>query len=316
MSDVLIIGDIHYGDSVASRKDDYPTTILEQLYKFCEYNKNCHIICLGDLFNLVSLNFRNLGNFQTVISLIKNKFNCHFYSIIGNHDCRNDLDSDDDMINTPLGYLNRSGIITMISANSNIIIGNNIFVSSYVNKGKCVDHLTNYNDSFNDHYNKFLLLHHCDINNDLLHSLPFKAIFLGHEHCPYSNDTLVSSSNNNIYLPGSFTRKEALDFNYYDRYINYYRINNDGDVTLNKFSYIKDAKDVFRVNSLERTNYKINQYKKVVKSITNKINIDDIISKYNNINKYGSIYSINDALIEIKTPKIIHETILKEYSEV
>ena len=96
---------------------------------------------------------------------------------------------------------------------------------------------------------------------------------------------------------------------------NYYEIS-DGDVILKKFNYIKEAKDVFKVNALERTNYKINQYKKTVKEIANRMDINDIISKYDKINNCNKVYSIKDALKELKTPDVIYDAIVKEYSEV
>lgn len=319
MSKIIIIGDVHFGDGVPSRKDDYPTSILNQLYVFCEANQDSDIICLGDFFNLLTVNFRNLGNFYNILQLIRDKFGCKFHSIIGNHDCGNQLDDEDSMVNTPLGYFSRIGLIDMMLPNSSLCLGNNIFHSSYVNKGKCIKDLENYQDNYcmgNKSFNQFLLLHHSDIDKELLDSIPVNAIFLGHEHCPYSDTTLINSRKNNIYLPGSFTRKEALDFNFNDnRCINYYEIS-DGDVILKKFNYIKEAKDVFKVNALERTNYKINQYKKTVKEIANKMDINDIISKYDKINNCNKVYSIKDALKELKTPDVIYDAIVKEYSEV
>ena len=111
MSKIYFIPDVHLQEqSPRSRKDSYPTTILEKLEYIVNYvNENdgtC--IFLGDLFNAVNM---PMIYFYRVVDVFK-KFKKTPYTIVGNHDYPRN--NEDMLPRTPLGLLNNIGLIEYI----------------------------------------------------------------------------------------------------------------------------------------------------------------------------------------------------------
>ena len=108
MSKIYFIPDVHLQEqSPRSRKDSYPTTILEKLDYIVDYvNKNDGIcIFLGDVFNAVNL---PMNYFYRCIDTFK-KFKDVPYVITGNHDIpRNNQEL---MDRSPLGLLQNVGLV-------------------------------------------------------------------------------------------------------------------------------------------------------------------------------------------------------------
>lgn len=108
MSKIYFIPDIHLQEqSPRSRKDSYPTTILEKLEYIVEYvnNNNGTAIFLGDVFNAVNLPMNYLYRCIDTFRKFKNKP----FVIFGNHDLsRNNPELKD---RTPLGLLINAGFV-------------------------------------------------------------------------------------------------------------------------------------------------------------------------------------------------------------
>ena len=107
MSKIYFVPDVHLQEySPRSRKDSYPTTILEKLeYIVNVVNENNGIcIFLGDIFNAVNL---PMNYFYRVVDVFK-KFNKVPLIITGNHDIpRNNPEM---MDRSPLGLLINTGL--------------------------------------------------------------------------------------------------------------------------------------------------------------------------------------------------------------
>lgn len=111
MSKIYFVPDVHLQEySPRSRKDSYPTTILEKLeYIVNVVNENNGIcIFLGDIFNAVNL---PMNYMYRIIDVFK-KFNKVPYMIYGNHDlARNNPEL---MDRTPLGLLETTGLVQQL----------------------------------------------------------------------------------------------------------------------------------------------------------------------------------------------------------
>lgn len=94
MSKIYFVGDLHLQEqSPISRKDSYPTAILDKIYeigKLVEANKIDKVIFLGDIFSVPNMYSSYLNRVIEAFSSIK----CPLYTIVGNHDIpRNNLES-------------------------------------------------------------------------------------------------------------------------------------------------------------------------------------------------------------------------------
>lgn len=203
MSKIYFIPDVHLQEqSPRSRKDAYPTTVLEKL-DFIVNKANeekATTIFLGDLFNAVNM---PMIYFYRIVDVFK-KFNKTPYIIAGNHDYPR---TNPEMLpRTPLGLLNNIGLINyldILDIDSIKIKGFHYWEQlkqSEVNNGKtiCVAHIF-YEDPFAEEHN----LHLKDIEE-----LGYDYYVLGHDHTPYDD---VKVGNSIIYRPGSLTRGTAND---------------------------------------------------------------------------------------------------------
>ena len=209
MSKILFIPDVHLCEqSPRSRKDSYPTTVLEKLEYIINYaNENdAKVFFLGDIFSAVNM---PMNYFYRVVDIFK-KFNNVPYTIVGNHDFPRNNESLIDR--TPLGLLHNIGLIEYLQhyeVEGRVVIEGSHFwqkipkasqLTSTNKKMKqiCVAHCF-YEDNFAEDHN----LHIKDILE-----LGYDYYVLGHDHTPYE-DTYVGNSV--IYRPGSLTRGTAND---------------------------------------------------------------------------------------------------------
>ena len=203
MSKVYFIPDVHLQEqSPRSRKDSYPTTVLEKLDYIVnlvnESNGEC--IFLGDLFNAVNM---PMIYFYRVVDIFK-KFNKVPYIVVGNHDFpRNNQDL---LPRTPLGLLNNIGLIKYLDkleVDNILIRGFHYWQDIEVNNTKdkkvlCIAHCF-YEDPFSQEHN----LH----PEDILRT-GYNYYILGHDHTPHEDIKVGESI---IYRPGSLTRGTAND---------------------------------------------------------------------------------------------------------
>ena len=209
MSKIYFVPDVHLQEqSPRSRKDSYPTTILEKLDYIVDYvNKNngtC--IFLGDLFNAVNM---PMNYFYRVVDIFK-KFNKVPMIIVGNHDFPRN--NEDLLPRTPLGLLHNIGLIEYLQhyeVEGKVVIDGAHYwqpipkasqLTSTIKPMKkiCVAHCF-YEDSFAQDHN----LHIKDIVE-----LGYDYYVLGHDHTPYED---VDIDGVKVYRIGSLSRGTAAD---------------------------------------------------------------------------------------------------------
>ena len=110
MYDIAIVGDVHICPCVNSRLDDYLQSVLDKIHEISSKSKN--VIFLGDLFDKPVVSLMCYSKVWTELSYCKTLYNTNFYSIIGNHDIPNELESA--LNQTVLGLLEEQGIISTI----------------------------------------------------------------------------------------------------------------------------------------------------------------------------------------------------------
>ena len=209
MSKIYFIPDVHLQEqSPRSRKDSYPSTVLDKLEYIVDLaNSNeATVIFLGDLFNAVNM---PMNYFYRVCDTFK-KFNKVPYTIVGNHDFPR---NNENMLDrTPIGFLHNVGLIEYLQhyeVEGRVVIEGSHYWQAIPKaqqltsttkpmKKICVAHCF-YEDAFAQDHN----LHIKDILE-----LGYDYYVLGHDHTPYE-DTKVGDSI--IYRPGSLTRGTAND---------------------------------------------------------------------------------------------------------
>lgn len=209
MSKIYFIPDVHLQEqSPRSRKDNYPSVVLEKLEYIVDYVNKADgmTVFLGDLFNAVNM---PMIYFYRVVDVFK-KFKNKPYISIGNHDFpRNNSDL---LPRTPLGLLNNIGLIEYLQhyeVEGRVVLEGVHYwqsihkayqLTSTVTPMKkiCVAHMF-YEDAFAQEHN---------LHADEAIELGYDYYVLGHDHTPYE-DTHVGSST--IYRVGSLTRGTAND---------------------------------------------------------------------------------------------------------
>lgn len=259
MSKIYFVPDVHLQEqSPRSRKDSYPTTVLEKMQSVVDIvNKNNGMcIFLGDVFNAVNMPTNYL---YRCVDVFKN-FNKKPYIIYGNHDIpRNNQDL---MDRSPLGLLVNTGLVEELrhlELEGRVVIDGfhyteaiaqaKQFTSTAIPMKKiCVAHVF-FEDGFAETHN----LHVEDCAK-----LSYDYYVLGHDHTPYED---FVANGFTVYRPGSLTRGTANDKQLTrDRvYILEY------DTILDKFTKIPipclPAKDVFKESVFIRKSDDINMEK-------------------------------------------------------
>lgn len=276
MSKIYFIPDIHLQEySPRSRKDSYPSTILEKLEYVVDYvNKNNGMcIFLGDIFNAVNLPMNYIYRVIDVFKKFKNKP----YAIAGNHDLsRNNPDLLD---RCPIGLLENAGFISWLQhleVEGRVVIDGfhytqNILPSSQLTstaipmKRICVAHCF-FEDSFAETHN--LKMSDCE-------ALGYNYYVLGHLHDPLP---VYHGTTYNVYRVGSLSRgtaneKQIIRDNVY--ILEY-------DTELDTFNNIPipclPAKDVFKESVFLRKEEKMN-VEKIIDNLvfTSNDNIYDML---------------------------------------
>lgn len=278
MSKVYFIPDVHLQEfSPRSRKDSYPTTILNKLEYVADYvNKNKGIcIFLGDVFNAVNMPMIYM---YRVIDVFK-KFDKVPYVIIGNHDIpRNNPDLID---RTPLGLLKNIGLVDWLEhleLEGKVVIEGFHYTSAIQPpkqltstaipmKTICAAHVF-YEDNFAEHHNLHI--------KDCL-DLGYDYYVLGHDHTPYET---VETTKYKVYRPGSLSRGTANDKQLTRDHV--YIL--EYDTVLDEFTKIpipcEPAKEVFYESVFMKKEMKY-ETQKILDNLTftNNDNIYDVLDK-------------------------------------
>lgn len=206
MTNVLFIGDVHLSPQTPiSRKDDYPTTILNKLTSIIpllQQHDIKHIIFLGDLFNTRNLTLKYL--IQCYQSLKQLSQYSQLHLIVGNHDI---LYATEDTLNqSPIQLLLDSNLFTKESFSVDDTTFNlfdyttpttQLPQSPSTNYNILVGHYF-YNLGFGDTEHTITKQQALDLHYD--------AYVLGHDHTPYEP---ILTDTYEVHRPGSLSRASS-----------------------------------------------------------------------------------------------------------
>lgn len=209
MCNILFIGDCHLkAVSPVSRKDSYPTAILNKLRYLSgvasTYKCNTFML-LGDVFDSPITSLPYLAEVINTFKYIKES-GITVYTIVGNHDIKNNrMDS---LQQTALGILISTGYVKL--APRELKLENTIF--------KCYNYPEHVEISDNEKYYEVCVAHlYYSFNNasdslqeDDLKRLKYDAMILGHLHMPCDTETIHGTV---LYRPGSLSRGTSEAYN-------------------------------------------------------------------------------------------------------
>ena len=208
MCNILFIGDLHLKcNSPVSRRDNYPTAILNKLQYLANvantYKCNTFML-LGDVFDSPITSLPYLAEVINTFKCIKEK-GITVYTIVGNHDLKNNrMDS---LSSTALGILISTGYLKL--APRELTINNTIF--------KCYNYPEDIEPKSSDKYEVCVAhlyyefnLAHDSLQSSDLERLNYDAMVLGHLHNPCDTITV---HNTELYRPGSLSRNTSEAYN-------------------------------------------------------------------------------------------------------
>lgn len=291
-----IVGDLHIAPIPSSRIDEYFETGLDKITQIASQNKR--VIFLGDIFTHAHVNDGYVYDLIQHLYNLKQQYGTRFYTIIGNHDVTNELESN--LRSSSLGIMAVSGVIEIITPGRPLIIGPEFtgcgkvykFHTIPVNFDKAKEYIKDLRFNKNDGIN-ILLVHHeyeggtnCFTYNDFK-DLGCDYIFLGHDHKPLIGGRIIYPEFT-IYRSGSIMRNRAEDYNF-TRTLYYYEFlcNNVSCKAINH----KPASDVFKIEALTRQNYHKEQF-------VESVNV--VIDKYKKNISTQNRFSIKNILEELQ----------------
>ena len=205
---VCFIGDTHLKcTSPVSRRDSYPTAILDKLeYVASTVNvEKCNIfILLGDVFDSPVTSLPYLATVIDTFKKISAK-GITVYTIVGNHDIKNNrMDS---LPSTALGILISTGYLKL--APKELIVENTI-LRCFNYPEEITPKLTNnYEVCVAHHYYNFGLTWDSLHEDDVI-CLNYDAMVLGHYHVPCDTELIGNTA---LYRPGSLSRCTSEPYN-------------------------------------------------------------------------------------------------------
>lgn len=199
MAKLYFVGDVHLQEqSPISRKDSYPTSILNKLTeigKLVEKNNIDAVIFSGDIFSTSAI---TLKYFKRCVKAFRD-IPCPCYSIVGNHDIpRNNLDLMED---SPLDLLFSVGVLRHLDTLE--YDGVTIKGIDYTQDLVKVERPDRYNVLVAHKYFNTPLFGKDNITPEELESLDYDMVFLGHAHDDYP-DQLVGKTK--LFRIGSLSR--------------------------------------------------------------------------------------------------------------
>ena len=275
---IAVVGDVHIGNQVSTRLDNYFETCLNKLKQIFEENET--VFFLGDIFNTPVI---DTGKLFEVCSLFMEYPKVKKYTILGNHDVYNM--NENTLFKTSLGMMVLMGLIYLVKPGNPVFVGNSTLVGAMPLNFK--DTIPNPPDNAD-----ILLGHHffelnCSdsYSGADLHNLYPKAkvIFLGHDHQHYERV-------GRVYRPGSLMRNASTEYNRTRKPI-YYRLDLD-TFDLEKIEVkALDGKEVFI------DNVAIKKRERFIE------NLERTIALCSEKTTTESKYSMLEILKEIKTPR-------------
>ena len=282
---IAFVGDIHIGNQVRSRIDDYFETCLNKLEQV--FSANDIVVFLGDIFNTPAM---ELFKIQQVYTLFMKYSQVKKYAILGNHDVYNM--NCNTLSKTTLGLFQMLECLDIVMEEP-IEITTDMKICALPLKYEDVKP----NNAIDE--NTIVLGHHF-FNLPVPDSLSPEKLekyfpkvrfyFFGHDHQSYEpfNDGHIT-----VLRPGSLLRNAATTYNF-EKVVGYYRYDTDlEDVSFVSIDY-KPANEVFEKESLNRTNYKHMVYLD---------NLEKVIDSYSKQMNNCSKESLLSVLKELNTPE-------------
>ena len=310
---IAIVGDVHYAPVPENRIDDYINTCLnkiEQVARECN-----HVIFLGDIFSTPKVDEKYLNPLMNKLATLKYDLGVNFYTIIGNHDVYNELES---RINeSSLGSLESARLINIIYPDKPITlkdeIGQNLrFNTVPVRFRDAIQYVQNKRYEQND----ILLIHHeyetgtNRFTYDDLRNLGCRHVFFGHDHCPLPEGRIIYPELT-VYRCGSLMRNIAQDYNFV-RQIYYFII----DTTSDRWIYCKNieqqpANIIFKEEKYIRQDYNRKQFSEAMNNYIEKYK-QKIIDHQNGKQSKNKLL-MSEVLSNLKTPDYDIDLIKKKY---
>ena len=289
MAKIIHFTDPHYKDKAPiSRKDDYINALLDKTLKISKLAKKVKaeaVFCGGDVFDVKDSVKISYWLTNSLINMFKN-FPCPVYSIVGNHDIKNDrLETVNDQ---PLGTLFESGALRRLDK---VIIGGVEIVGrdfTVANKTE-VDHFVIPKETDSQilitHHNLFLgktqFFSEKAISYEQLAEVTNADIVLnGHIHYPVDGKYIVKINGKYFVNPGSFSRGSLTEDNL-DRDVQVVLIDTDKMVPELVNIQANPAIDVFDIQAKEdkkEVDKKIEDFAKRLKEAIVTTSGDDIVS--------------------------------------
>ena len=276
MAKIYFVGDVHLQEqSPISRKDSYPTSILNKLTEIGNLVRENNIeavIFSGDIFSTSAI---TLKYFKRCVKAFRD-IPCPCYSIIGNHDIpRNNLDLMED---SPLDLLFSVGVLKHLDTleYGDVVIKGIDYTKELVGP----EDTTKYNILVAHRYFNTPLFGADSISPEDLVALKYNMIFLGHAHDEYED---LNVGGTILYRIGSLSRGTKANSQLYRE--NIYILELD---TLTK-TYKKIKVPCLPINEAFKDRIFIEKQEEINKKL------DDILVKFE-FNQDESIYDYLDKL--------------------
>lgn len=209
MKTITFIGDPHFFHiAPSSRRDDYPSIVLDKMMRVKEESPSDAYIFLGDVFHKQTLPMRYLVRVATTLLLMDKPI----YSIVGNHDVpRYNVDKIDE---TSLGLFFKTGLIRRLTELKFKVGSQKYYIKGIdyrqpIPKAPKVDRAILVLHAFYQH--TAIKTSETKITDKQLADSGFHHIIFGHDHAKY--DPVTTDAGQMVYRPGSLTRGTAHHYN-------------------------------------------------------------------------------------------------------
>lgn len=297
---IAFVGDAHLNMyTPSSRVDDYAVTCIEKLLSLldvCKMRKVESLVFTGDVFHQTAQSIPFMVSVMAVFSEFQ-KAGIKVFSIVGNHDIKNELL--ENIEKSPLGLCYLSGVIRPLGqitqkTSQGVVVVKGIHfgkpippkdVPSYV-KSICVAHVF-FDMGFDAD----------DISKENCVKLGHDYYVFGHDHVPYEPKKLKGPINQIVIRPGSFMRASSHEYNVIDRKVFVDIYDPIEDSWIRDSLFIRPASEVFSARITDKVDTKESE-DELREKFTNLVN-----QLYSKDVKKVSIYSVMDSLsldVEVK----------------
>lgn len=310
---IAIVGDVHYAPIPDNRIDDYINVCLDKITQIANYCN--HVIFLGDIFSTPKVDEKYLIPLIDKLAELKEQ-DIKFYTIVGNHDVYNEMESR--LNECSLGVLYKSRLMDVILPDRPIEIkdGNKLykFHTVPVRYRDAIEYIKDKHYDDND----ILLIHHeyetgtNKFTYDDLKGLGCKNIFFGHDHCPLPQGRIIYPEFT-VYRCGSLMRNIAMEYNFI-RQVYYFII--DTEEPDGKWIYCKNinqqpANIIFKEEKYIRQDYNRKQFNKAMDEYIEKYK--QKIQEHHEGKQTKNKLLMSDVLKDLNTPDYDIDLIKKKY---